>query len=109
MNMDALKRQAAARALEEVRDGMDSVSLDIRNSKNILFANYHGYRVTRSIKPALTAIRIANSSDVRLRNVHVNGESGFATCDENGCTTYARAVRRPRSADRALLTTAVRR
>jgi len=80
---------------EEVRDGMDSVSLDIRNSKNILIANYHGYRVTRSIKPAVTAVRIANSSDIRFRNVHVNGESGFATCDENGCTTYARASKYP--------------
>ena len=80
---------------EEVRDGMDSVSLDIRNSKNILFANYHGYRVTRSIKPAPTAVRIANSSDIAFRNVHVNGESGFATCDENGCTTYARASKYP--------------
>jgi len=40
---------------EEVRDGMDSVSFDIRNSKNILIANYHAYRVTRSIKPALAA------------------------------------------------------
>ncbi|MFL6634853.1 MAG: glycosyl hydrolase family 28-related protein [Massilia sp.] len=80
---------------EEVRDGMDSTSLDIRNSKNILIANYHGYRVTRSIKPAVTAVRIANSSDIRFRNVHVNGESGFATCDENGCTTYARASKYP--------------
>jgi hypothetical protein len=80
---------------EEVRDGMDSTSLDIRNSKHILVANYHGYRVTRSIKPALAAVRIANSSDIRFRNVHVNGESGFATCDENGCTTYARASKYP--------------
>jgi hypothetical protein len=27
------------------------VSTEFRNSRNILFANYHGYRVTRSIKP----------------------------------------------------------
>ncbi|MFK3739055.1 glycosyl hydrolase family 28-related protein [Massilia sp. TN1-12] len=80
---------------EEVRDGMDSVSFDIRNSKNILIANYHGYRVTRSIKPAPTAVRIENSSDIRFRNVHVNGESGFATCDDNGCATYLRASKYP--------------
>ena len=80
---------------EEVRDGMDSVSLEIRNSKNVLFANYHGYRVTRSIKPAPSAVRITNSSDIRFRNVHVNGESGFSTCDENGCATYLRASKYP--------------
>jgi hypothetical protein len=71
------------------------VSFDIRNSKNILIANYHAYRVTRSIKPALSAALITNSSDIRFRNVAVNGESGFATCDENGCTAYLRASKYP--------------
>ncbi|OON59229.1 gluconolaconase [Massilia sp. KIM] len=80
---------------EEIRDGADAVSLEIRNSKNLLFANYHGYRVTRSYKPMPAAVVISNSSDIRFRNVHVNGESGFATCDENGCTTYLRASKYP--------------
>jgi hypothetical protein len=80
---------------EEVRDGADSVSMDIRNSKNILLANYHAYRVTRSMKPAPTAVKITNSSDIRFRNVAVNGESGFPTCDENGCTAYLRASKYP--------------
>jgi len=80
---------------EEVRDGMDAVSLEIRNSKNLLFANYHAYRVTRSIKPAPAAAMITNSSDIRFRNVHVNGESGFATCDDNGCAAYLRASKYP--------------
>ncbi|MFA9216842.1 MAG: glycosyl hydrolase family 28-related protein, partial [Sphingomonadaceae bacterium] len=80
---------------QEVRDGMDAVSLEIRNSRNILFANYHGYRVTRSIKPAISAVKISNSSDIRFRNVHVNGESGFAGCDEKGCGTYLRASKYP--------------
>jgi hypothetical protein len=80
---------------EEVRDGMDSTSLEIRNSRNLLFANYHAYRVTRSIKPAQSAVKVTNSSDIRFRNVHVNGESGFATCDENGCDTYLRASKYP--------------
>jgi hypothetical protein len=80
---------------EEVRDGMDSVSLEIRNSRKLLFANYHGYRVTRSIKPAPAAVMLTNSSDIRFRNVHVNGESGFATCDDNGCATYLRASKYP--------------
>ncbi|NGZ86183.1 gluconolaconase [Duganella sp. SAP-35] len=76
---------------EEVRDGADSVSLDIRNSKNILLANYHAYRVTRSMKPAPTAVKLTNSSDIRFRNVAVNGESGFPTCDEQGCVADVRA------------------
>ncbi|MES2149348.1 MAG: glycosyl hydrolase family 28-related protein [Pseudomonadota bacterium] len=80
---------------QEVRDGMDAVSIEIRNSRNILFANYHGYRVTRSIKPAISAVKLSNSSNIRFRNVHVNGESGFAACDEKGCGTYLRASKYP--------------
>jgi hypothetical protein len=74
---------------------MDAVSLEIRNSRNITFANYHAYRVTRSIKPAVSAVKMTNSGDIRFRNVHVNAESGFATCDENGCDTYLRASKYP--------------
>ncbi|MYM72389.1 gluconolaconase [Duganella sp. FT134W] len=80
---------------QEVRDGMDAVSLEIRNSRNITFANYHAYRVTRSIKPAVSAVKMTNSENISFRNVHVNAESGFATCDENGCDTYLRASKYP--------------
>ncbi|MYM33489.1 gluconolaconase [Duganella sp. FT94W] len=80
---------------QEVRDGMDAISLEIRNSRNITFANYHAYRVTRSIKPAVSAVKMSNSENIRFRNVHVNAESGFATCDENGCDTYLRASKFP--------------
>lgn len=80
---------------QEVRDGMDAISLEIRNSRNITFANYHAYRVTRSIKPAVSAVKITNSENIRFRNVHVNAESGYATCDDNGCDTYLRASKFP--------------
>jgi sugar lactone lactonase YvrE len=80
---------------EEVRESQDTVSMDIRNSSNILFANYHGYRVTRNIKPAITAVNLTNSGDLRFRNVHINAESGFATCDDIGCGTYLRASKYP--------------
>ncbi len=80
---------------EEVRESQDTVSLDVRNSSDILFANYHAYRVTRTIKPAISAVRLFNSGDIRFRNVHVNGESGYATCDANGCGTYLRASKYP--------------
>ncbi|WP_445194133.1 glycosyl hydrolase family 28-related protein [Sphingomonas sp. Tas61C01] len=80
---------------QEVGEGMDAVSLEIRNSRNILFANYHGYRVTRNYHPAVSAVKLFNSSDIRFRNVHVNAESGFATCDDNGCATFLRASKFP--------------
>ncbi|OJY71229.1 MAG: gluconolaconase [Sphingobium sp. 66-54] len=80
---------------QEVGDGADAISMEIRNSRNILFANYHGYRVTRSYKPAKSAVKLFNSSDIRFRNVHVNAESGYATCDANGCATYLRASKFP--------------
>ncbi|MDH7974256.1 glycosyl hydrolase family 28-related protein [Sphingomonas sp. AR_OL41] len=80
---------------QEVVDGVDATSTEFRNSRNILFANYHGYRVTRSIKPMDAAVRLTNSADIRFRNVHVNGESGFASCDDKGCGTYLRAGKFP--------------
>jgi hypothetical protein len=80
---------------QEVGDGPDAVSLEIRNSRNILFANYHGYRVTRSYHPAETAVKLFNSTDIRFRNVHINAESGIALCDQIGCGTYLRASKYP--------------
>ncbi|NYD89968.1 glycosyl hydrolase family 28-related protein [Sphingomonas melonis] len=80
---------------QEVRDGVNAISTEFRNSRNILFANYHAYRVTRSIKPMDTAVRLYDSGDIRFRNVHVNAESGFASCDTKGCGTYLRASKYP--------------
>ncbi|WP_435368620.1 glycosyl hydrolase family 28-related protein [Sphingomonas faeni] len=80
---------------QEVRDGVDAISTEIRHSRNILFANYHGYRVTRSIKPMDAAVKLYESGDIRFRNVHVNAESGFASCDAKGCGTYLRASKYP--------------
>jgi len=80
---------------EEVGESPDALSLDIRDSRNILVANYHGYRVTRTFKPAPMAVRLERVSGIRFRNVHVNGESGFAGCDASGCTTFLRASKFP--------------
>ncbi len=80
---------------QEVDDGPDAISLDIRNSRNLLFANYHGYRVTRTYAPEKSAVKLTNSSDIRFRNVHINAESGFATCDDEGCGTFLRASKYP--------------
>jgi hypothetical protein len=80
---------------EEAGESRNTVALEVRNSRDILFANFHGYRVTRSLQPAPAAVRLYGSSDIRFRNVHVNAESGFSTCDANGCGTYLRASKFP--------------
>ncbi len=80
---------------QEVGEGMDGMSLDIRNSRNLLFANYHSYRVTRTFHPAAHAVQLTNSSDIRFRNVHINAESAFASCEAAGCGTYVRASKFP--------------
>jgi len=82
---------------QEVGESPDAISLEIRNSSNILVANYHGYRVTRTYKPAHSAVVLQNVDNVRFRNVHVNAESGFGTCDKNGCGTFLRASKFPYS------------
>jgi sugar lactone lactonase YvrE len=80
---------------EEAGEGEDTVSLEIRDSHDILLANYHAYRVTRTRKPAAAAVKVYNSRDIRFRNVAVNGESGFSTCDENGCAAFLRLTKYP--------------
>lgn len=80
---------------EEAGESQDATSFEIRDSRDILIANYHAYRVTRSIKPAPTAVRLYGRNSVRFRNVHVNAESGLGTCDEQGCATYLRVSKFP--------------
>jgi hypothetical protein len=80
---------------EEAGESPDALSLELDWSKNITIANYHAYRVTRSRAPFPTAVRLYNSSNIHFRNVHVNAESGYATCDENGCGTFLRVSKFP--------------
>jgi sugar lactone lactonase YvrE len=80
---------------EEAGESPESLSLEIGFSRNLTIANYHAYRVTRSRAPFPTAVRIYNSSDIHFRNVHVNAESGYGTCDANGCGTFLRLSKFP--------------
>ena len=80
---------------EEAGESAECLSLEISRSKNITIANYHAYRVTRSHAPFPAAVRLYQSGDIHFRNVHVNAESGFATCDQNGCATFLRASKFP--------------
>ncbi len=80
---------------EEAGESPESLSLEFDWSKNITIANYHGYRVTRSRAPFPAAVRLYNSESIHFRNLHVNAESGFATCDQNGCGTFLRVSKFP--------------
>jgi hypothetical protein len=80
---------------EEAGESRNTVAIEIRNSSDILIANFHSYRVTRSLQPAAAAVKLYGASGIRFRNMHVNAESGFSTCDANGCGTYLRASKYP--------------
>jgi hypothetical protein len=80
---------------EEFRESRNAVSLEIRDSHDILVTNYHGYRVTRTLGPAPAAVRLYGAHDIHFRNVHVNSESGFATCDGDDCATFLRLSKYP--------------
>ena len=80
---------------EEAGESPECLSIEISRSKNITIANYHAYRVARSHAPYAAAVRLYQSWDIHFRNVHVNAESGFATCDPNGCGTFLRASKFP--------------
>src|SRR3569833_2981998 len=80
---------------EEYGESRNSVSLEIRDSHDILIANYHGYRVTRTLGPAPAAVRLFGVHDIHFRNVHVNAESGYATCDGDDCATFLRVNKYP--------------
>jgi sugar lactone lactonase YvrE len=69
-------------------------ALEISRSRNVTIANFHGYRVTRSIRPFPYAIRISESTDIRFRNVHVDANSSAGYCLPSGeCTQIVRASR----------------
>jgi len=60
---------------EERGEGPFALPLSINNSSNITIANYHSYRVVSSYEPFSSAIRVANSHEIRLRNIHVYSDS----------------------------------
>lgn len=80
---------------EEYGESRNAVSLEIRDSHDILIANYHGYRVTRTLGPAPAAARLYGVRDIHFRNLHVNAESGFATCDGDDCASFLRVNKYP--------------
>jgi sugar lactone lactonase YvrE len=60
---------------EERGESGFALPLDIRDSRNITFANLHMYRVVSSYQPFRQAITVSNSSNIRLRNLHCYSDS----------------------------------
>jgi hypothetical protein len=74
---------------EESGESGNASSLEIDHSNNITVANYHGYRVTHMEHPFPYAVRVADSTKIRFRNVHVDGNSSIALCDGSGACRQA--------------------
>jgi SMP-30/Gluconolactonase/LRE-like region len=60
---------------EERGEGGFALPLEIDNSKNILVANYHSYRVVSTYQPFPYAVKVAQSKNIRFRNLHVYSDS----------------------------------
>lgn len=60
---------------EEWGEGGAALPLEIESSRDVLVANFHSYRVVGSRQTAPYAIRVANSSGIEFRNVHIDSDS----------------------------------
>jgi sugar lactone lactonase YvrE len=60
---------------EERGEGGFALPLEIERSSNITVANLHMYRVVSTYQPYPYAIRISESKNIRLRNIHCYSDS----------------------------------
>ena len=60
---------------EESGESAMALPIDVQNSSNITFANYHSYRVVSTYQPFPYAARITDSSNIRFRNFHCYSDS----------------------------------
>jgi hypothetical protein len=67
---------------ERGESGFD-LPLEIESSRDITVANFHIYRVISSFQPFPWAVKVANSRDIRFRNLH---------CYSNSKVSYDSAV-----------------
>jgi sugar lactone lactonase YvrE len=65
----------ALQAEEERGEGGFALPLEIDGSSNITIANFHSYRVISTFQPFPWAIKISNSRNIRLRNIHCYSNS----------------------------------
>ena len=60
---------------EERGEGGFALPVEIDNASNITLANLHMYRVVSSNQPFPYAIKVTDSKNIRLRNVHCYGDN----------------------------------
>ena len=60
---------------EESGESAMALPIDVQDSSNITFANYHSYRVVSTYQPFPNAASITNSSNIRFRNFHCYSDS----------------------------------
>jgi sugar lactone lactonase YvrE len=63
---------------EERGESAFALPLEISRSRNITVANYHGYRVISSYQPFCCAVKVSESSNIRIRNMHTDSNSKVA-------------------------------
>src|ERR1700761_7323993 len=63
---------------EERGESAFALPLEISRSRNITVANYHGYRVISSYQPFCCAVKVSQSSGIRIRNMHNDSNSKVA-------------------------------
>ncbi len=66
---------AALQTEEEHGEGGFALPLEIDNSRNILVANMHSYRVVAMQQAFPYAVKVAHSQNVSFRNLHVDSDS----------------------------------
>lgn len=67
---------------EEWGESGHALPLSIQNSHDVLFTNFHSYRVVGSRDTLPEAVQVRNSSDIRFRNLHMDSDSKVAA--DNG-------------------------
>jgi sugar lactone lactonase YvrE len=63
---------------EERGEGGFALPLEIENSQNLTFANFHLYRVISSYQPFPWAVKVSGSKNIRFRNFHCYSNSKVA-------------------------------
>lgn len=60
---------------EESGEGPFALPIEVQDSSNITFANYHSYRVVSTYQPFPYAVKITDSKDIHFRNFHCYSDS----------------------------------
>jgi sugar lactone lactonase YvrE len=60
---------------EESGESALALPIEVQDSSNITFANYHSYRVVSTYQPFPYAAKVTDSKDIRFRNFHCYSDS----------------------------------